>query len=111
MAAHKMVVISSARWSADICSGGVSLIGFMVCKGHLNDPQIMIQIFQDDGQRRATPSNQQPFLKINAPASKPVNQVSNSSNLTATAVSPSSTGSSDTGRFNCHARAPSTFTK
>jgi hypothetical protein len=49
MAAARMDVISAARWRAVICSGGMSLIGFMVCKGHLNDPQIMIQIFQDDG--------------------------------------------------------------
>lgn len=49
MAAARMDVISAARWRADICSGGVSLIGFMVCKGHVKDPEIMIQIFQDDG--------------------------------------------------------------
>ena len=49
MAATRMVVISDARWRADICSGGMSLIGFMGCKEHLKDPQIMIQIFQDDG--------------------------------------------------------------
>jgi hypothetical protein len=49
MAAARMVVISDARWCADSCSGGVSLIGFMVCKGHLNDPEIMNQIVQEDG--------------------------------------------------------------
>jgi hypothetical protein len=49
MAAAKMDVISKARWRADICSGGRSLIGFMGCKGHVKDPEIMIQIFQDDG--------------------------------------------------------------
>jgi hypothetical protein len=49
MEADRMDVISAARWRADICSGGMSLIGFMVCKGHLKDPQIMIQIFQDYG--------------------------------------------------------------
>jgi hypothetical protein len=49
MAADRMDVISDARWGADSCSGGVSLIGFMVCKGHLKDPEIMNQILQDDG--------------------------------------------------------------
>jgi hypothetical protein len=49
MAAARMDVISNARWRADICSGGVSLIGFMVCKWHLKDPEIMNQILQDDG--------------------------------------------------------------
>jgi len=49
MAADRMDVISAARWRDDICSGGVSLIGFMVGKGHLKDPQIMNQILQEDG--------------------------------------------------------------
>ena len=49
MAAQRMDVISAARWRSDICSGGVSLIGFMGCKRHLKYPEIMIQIFQDDG--------------------------------------------------------------
>jgi hypothetical protein len=49
MAADRMDVISAARWRADICSGGESLIGFMVCNGHLKDPEIMNQILQDDG--------------------------------------------------------------
>ena len=47
---------------------------------------------------------------IDAFASQPVNQVANSSNSVETLVSSSSTGSSDIGRFNCHARAPLTFT-
>jgi len=49
MAAQRMDVISDARWRAEICSGRMSLIGFMGGNGHLKGPQIMIQIFQDDG--------------------------------------------------------------
>ena len=64
MATARMDVISAARWRADICSGGVSLIGFMVCKGHLNDPQIMIQIFQEGGARRATEGNRMKIVGL-----------------------------------------------
>jgi len=48
MAAHRIDVISAARWRGVICFGGVSLIGFMGCKGHVKYPEIMIQILQDD---------------------------------------------------------------
>ena len=64
MAALRMVVISNARWRADICSEGVSLIGFMGCNGHLKDPEIMNQIFRDGGSRRATEGNWMKFFGL-----------------------------------------------
>ena len=64
MAALRMVVISNARWRADICSEGVSLMGFMGCNGHLNDPEIMNQIFRDGGSRRATEGNRMKFFGL-----------------------------------------------
>ncbi len=64
MAALRMVVISNARWRADICSEGVSVIGFMGCNGHLKDPEIMNQIFRNGGSRRATEGNRMKFFGL-----------------------------------------------